>query len=586
MKLLCLSVVLVAICACGPSGAPPSPAATGFIDRAREAGFVHPNHTGIFERREFLVETKGGGTICFDYDSDGDVDVYIVDGNRFELDADGRVVTKRAAPGAGNRLMRNDGDWRFTDVTESSGTGDDDFGIGGTVGDYDNDGKSDLFICNWGRNTLYRNNGDGTFSNVTEAAGVAGAENDFTTCATFLDMDLDGDLDLYVSNYGDNEKLMLATKGRPPGFTVPGAFKYSGPGVYEPQLDRLYRNDGDGAFTDVSATALVDQLASYAFQPITLDVDNDGDTDIFVANDSVPNFLWINDGTGRFTEMAEDAGCAVSEMATPSAGMGVDAEDYDQDGWLDIMLTNFSSDMNFLHRNLGGQGLLMFQHETARTGAAIGAWEKVSWGVALRDFNQDGVLDIFVATGHVYPSEDPALKNRAESYEQSPLLYFGNGAPDWDFRQATKEGGPGLAIRRLGRGAVFEDFDGDGDQDVLITCLNKIPLVLENRLPEMGNWVKVRLQGTKCNRDALGARVTVEAASGKINQMREMRFSSSFASSHNVYLHWGLGAAKKVDRLTIRWPGGEKEVFTDLPANSAYRIVEGSGVPEKIADRR
>ncbi len=584
MKPLASMILLLLIAACGPSSPPSVPRnVTGFVDRAKEAGFIHPNHTGRASEKPFLVEAKGGGCVSLDFDGDGDVDIYLIDGNDFRLDREGRVLTKRANPDAMNRLMRNDGNWKFTDVTAGSGLGDRNFGIGGATGDIDNDGDADIFVCNWGKNTLYRNNGDGTFTDVTEQAGVAGLENESTTCATFFDADNDGDIDLYVANYGDNEELMLRSGGEPMGKMVNGMFWFMGPGCYQGQKDRFFRNTGDGTFTDETEEALPDQTPSYSFQPILLDVDNDGDQDIFVAVDSMPNHLWINDGTGHFVDRAEEAGCAVNEVVMSSAGMGVDAGDYDQDGWLDLALTNFATDVNYLHRNLGAQGVLLFQHEAARSGFGVGAWDKVSWGIGIRDFDQDGYLDIFVANGHVYPTITPDLKTRGGYYAQTPLLYLGNGPPSWDFREVSEESGPGLRIRRVGRGAIFDDFDGDGDQDAFISCLNDVPLLLENRLPNLGNWLKLDLVGTECNRDALGARVTVSAGNGRIRQMREKRLSSSFASSHSLTMHWGLGDAVRVDRLTITWPGGKQEVFTDLAANRTWRIVEGAGKPEPLS---
>ncbi len=583
MKRWGVALLLLSAAACGPFLESPAPEeAIGFVDRARSAGFVYPNHTGVFGSKPFLVCSKGGGSISLDYDGDGDADIYQIDGNQFILDEKGRITTRRANPEAMNRLMRNDGNWKFTDVTAGSGLGDSDFGIGGAVGDFDNDGDRDIFVCNWGRNTLYRNNGDGTFADVTIAAGVGGSDGEFSTCATFVDADNDGDLDLYVSNYGDNEEFMLRCRGKPCGKVVDGMFRYMGPGCYEPQADRFYRNRGDGTFADESAEALADQVPAYSFQPISLDVDRDGDQDLFVATDSKPNYLWINDGTGHFEDKALEACCGLSEAASPSAGMGVDAGDYDQDGWPDLVMTNFAVDLNYLYRNLGGQGLCMFQHETARSGFGVGAWEKVSWGVGFRDFDHDGYLDIFVSNGHVYPTTSADIRTRGGYYEQTPLLYLGNGPPDWGFRECAARGGPGLKIRRLGRGAIFEDFDGDGDQDIFISCLDDVPLLLENRMPKRGNWLKIRLVGTSGNRDALGARVCVYAGGGRISQMREMRLSSSLASAMNTYLHWGLGEARKVDRLTITWPGGKKQEFTDLPGNTTYRIIEGAERPEAI----
>ncbi len=579
---LLLLLLLPAVSCTAEKQTPPAVTATGFVDRAKDAGFIQPNHTGVFDSKPYLVSTKGGGCLSLDFDGDGDVDIYLVDGNDYELDSEGRVLTRQKNPDARNRLMRNDGNWKFTDVTEGSGLGDRNFGIGGAVGDYDNDGDPDIFVANWGKNTLYRNNGDGTFTDVTEVAGVAGLENEATPCATFFDADNDGDIDLYAANYGDHEEFMLRTGGKPAGKMVHGMFWVMGPGCYVAQKDRFYRNNGDGTFTDETETALKDQVPSYSFQPILLDVDNDGDQDIFTAVDSMPNHLWINDGRGNFTDQAEEAGCAVNEVICSSAGMGVDAADYDQDGWTDIVLTNFATDVNYLYRNLGAQGVLLFEHDAVRTGFGVGSWEKVSWGVGFRDFNQDGYLDVFVANGHVYPTTAPDVKTRGGYYEQTPLFYFGEGPPHWGFRESSEKGGPGLKIRRLGRGAIFDDFDNDGDQDVFISCLNSVPLLLENRLPGMGNWLKVGLQGTKSNRDALGARVLVEAGAGRIRQMREMRLSSSFASSHSTLLHWGLGDARKVDRLTVTWPGGKQQVFTDLPVNRTLHLVEDAAQPEPV----
>ncbi len=586
LRAVALSLALAAAGAgCGrrEPGGPRRPALpAGFVDRAREAGLTFENHTGVFAEKPFLILSKGGGCLCLDYDGDGDLDLYFVDGNSFLYDPARRTLTRRANPRAGNRLLRNDGGWRFTDVTAAAGVGDTSFGIGGAVGDYDNDGDPDLYVCNWGRNVLYRNNGDGTFTDVTDRAGVGGDERLASTCAALFDADGDGDLDLYVSNYGDVEELLVATGGKPLGVTIDGIFRYSGPGCYTPQADLFFENRGDGTFRDVSAAALRDQVPSYGFQPVPFDADNDGDLDLYVANDSKANFLWINDGSGRFVNRALAAGTAVSDSGDPQAGMGVDAADYDQDGRLDLVVTNFAEDRNTLYRNRSTPGCLFFEDVSAVSGVGRGCWDKVSWGVGFVDFDLDGRLDLFVSNGHVYPTPRQGVYFMGGTYRQTPLLFLGRGPPSWRFENVTAGAGPGLHRPVLGRGCLFGDFDNDGDADVFITCLNERPLLLENRLPRRGHGLTLSLAGVKSNRDAVGARVTVEAGGGRIRQMRELHLAGSFAASRDPRMIFGLGAARKADRVTVRWPSGTEQVFRDVPGDAAFRLVEGREELERL----
>jgi hypothetical protein len=561
----------------GSGGKIPVPEGTGFVDRAAYAGITAENHTGKAERKDFIVEAKGGGAIVIDYDGDGDVDLYIVDGNTYQVDGEGNVVDRSTHPDAMNRLYRNHGGWRFTDVTAEAGVGDRSFGFGGTVGDYDNDGDPDMFVCNWGTNILYRNNGDGTFTDVTAEAGVGGDDAYYSTCATFFDADGDGDLDLYVSNYNRIGDYIREQKGRGRTAHWRGIPVYAGPAGIAPAADLFYVNNGDGTFTDVSATALVDQEARFGFTSVVGDFDRDGDLDLYVANDTHRNFLWVNDGKGIFTDGADRAACAVNRQTIEQAGMGLDSADYDQDGWPDLFVTNFAFDQNTLYRNrTGRQGRLMFEDVTERVGLAQRDFLKVCWGTKFQDLNHDGYLDIFVAAGHVYEQVDLFQDAAGITYAQLPSLYYNLGPKgDYRFRDVTEEvGGPGLAIRKVGRAVCFADFDNDGDVDLYISGLNQRPLLLENRLPKAGkgNWIMLGLSGKADNRDAIGTRVTV--VTPEFRQMQEMRVAASFIGTNDPRLHWGLGDAETLT-IEVEWFGGGKQTFTEVPANRHYRLSEG-----------
>jgi len=598
--LILVSVLgLLAGCGDGTSGAAgsdesfvpvslePGPDDTGFFDRAPYAGITFRNHTGKDEAKDYIVEAKGGGALVLDYDGDGDIDIYVVDGNRYKVGPKGDVISRTDHPDAYNRLLRNDGGWKFTDVTKASGLGDRSYGFGGTVGDYDNDGDPDIYVCNWGPNKLYRNNGDGTFTDMTATAKVAGGpkvDDYYSTGAAFFDADDDGDLDLYVANYNHMSEFIGKTKGYGRQARWRGILVYAGPFGIRAANDRFYRNNGDGSFTDETLSCLVDQMARYAFTPVVSDFDRDGDLDIYVTNDVCDNTMWINDGKGVFTDRGVSTSTAMNYNTSKQASMGNDSVDYDQDGWPDIFITNFSHDTNTIYRNIKHEmvnGDLMFDEVTERTGLAAGDFIKVCWGAKFQDFDLDGYMDLFVAAGHVYPEINRFAEKVGTTYKQVPTLWRGTGPPKWKFEDISEQGGSGLRKPKCGRAACFADFDDDGDMDVYIAGLNDTPLLLENRMPRAGNFLMVALVGKSRDRDAIGARVTVEAGGGKINQMQEMRLTASFIGTNDPRLHWGVGRNEKIDRLTIEWRGGEKQVFTGLEANHLYRVEEG-GKPVKV----
>jgi hypothetical protein len=582
-KLVLLSAVALLACGGEPSAsAPPAPKppdGEGFVDRAADAGFTFVNRTGRARKKEFIVEAKGGGALILDHDGDGDMDVYVVDGNSYRLDDEGQVLSRKADPEARNRLMRNDGHWWFTDVTEEAGVGDRSYGFGGAVGDVDSDGDPDLFVTNWGRNVLYRNDGDGTFTDVTEAAGVAGGDDDFSTGAAFLDVDGDGDLDLYVCNAYRVGQFTRAVggRGRNARWRRLGAPARAVP----PNLDLLYLNRGDGTFVDATAHRLVEQEPRFGSSVIVADVDNDGDPDVYVGNDVDPNTLWVNDGKGRFEDRGDLSGVALDEKMAKQASHGLAAADYDRDGFVDLFATSFSHDKNTLYRNMTPRAKSIdFDDATERAGIDRADFFKTCFGAGFRDLDHDGALDLFMSAGHVYPEIDEFAEFAGTRYRQLSSLWLGTGPPDWHFEKGNDTvGGPGLAKPVVGRGAAFADLDDDGDVDVVVACLNDRPLLLENRLTKKGSWLMLDLVGGESGTEALGARVTVTA--GGIRQMREKRRCGSFLSSSDPRLHFGLGNVKRVEKLEVRWPGGAAQTFTDLEANRLYRLVEG-GEPEPL----
>ncbi len=510
--------------------------------------FVHTDGgTGSF----YVMETVTAGLALFDYDGDGDIDIYFL--NSRALD---NVVSKTAAK---NALYRNDGPWKFTNVTEQSGLGDTGFGLGVAVGDYDNDGDQDVYLNNHGPNVLYRNNGDGTFTDVTAQAGVGnGDQMGAGTC--FLDMDKDGDLDLYVSNY------LKFSYDRHVVPIVSGVPKYMGPPYYPPASDTLYRNNGDGTFTNVSDEAGINRYLGAAMGMVCSDYDCDGDTDIFIANDiSNGNFLFKNDGTGKFDEIGLLAGIAYDLHGDEQGSMGVDVGDYDNDGIFDFYVTSYQRQLATLYKGLGNDA---FEDVTRITGAGAGTLTNVTWGNSFVDFDNDGDRDIFVACGHLQPNIEKYDDNSTYFQTNVLLMNTGNGK----FIDVSEESGPGMKVKLSSRGAGFDDLDNDGDVDVVILNSRREPTILRNDSPSKGHWLQVRLQAVKTNRDGIGAIVKVVA--GDLTLIDEVHSGRGYQSHYGTRLHFGLGNRDKIDRIEVRWIGGSVDVLQNLSADQCLTITE------------
>ncbi len=526
-----------------------------FVDATVAAGIDYVNICGAPpESKGWLTEGMGAGAAWLDYDGDGHLDLFVVNGSSYERGLD---------KGEPNRLYRGDGKGRFTDVTERTGVGHRGWGYGVAVGDFDGDADPDLYVTNQGANVMLRNEGNGTFADVTTRAKTGHAG--WGTSAAFFDMDGDGDLDLYVANYVDFDVKRIPKFGTQDAratstCTVHGVPVFCGPNGLPPAQDVLYRNNGDGTFTDATREAgLYLDRPRYALGVVTADFDNDGDQDVYVANDSVQNSLWRNRGDGTFEDVGVTTMSALSGGGRPQAGMGTDFGDFDGDGWLDLVVTNFSYDLNTLYRNVQGR---FFIDDSQRVGLGVTNLA-LSWAASFQDFDQDGDLDLFIANGHLYPTMD-AYDNGMD-YRQRNHLFVNTGGR---FREASAEAGPGLQVVRSFRGAAAGDYDEDGDVDLFVTAQDEPGLLLRNETPGAGHWLRVRLVGTTCNRDAVGARVTVTVDGRRM--LRERTGGGSYLSQSEPTLHFGLGAAKKVD-LEVRWPDGRTTSLKDLMVD---RVVE------------
>jgi hypothetical protein len=545
-----------------PRGKPSGiPFLARFTDVAEAAGLTAPTIYGGIDRKAYIIETMGCGCAFFDYDNDGWLDVLVLCGTRF-----GEVPQ-----GATNRLYHNNRDGTFTDVTERAGLVRTGWASGVAVGDYDNDGYEDLFITYWGENVLYHNNGDGTFTDVTKKAGVGRNRTRWGTGCTWIDYDRDGRLDLFVTNYLDFD-LSRAPK---PGDSGTCMFKTvqvnCGPRGLPMGSLSLFHNNGDGTFTDVTAAAGIANIRDrYALTAVAADFDEDGWPDLFVACDTSASLLLMNNHDGTFREEGIERGVALSDDALEQAGMGVGIGDYDLDGRLDVFKGHFTEDTAALYRNVGKGN---FRDVTLSAGLGVET-RYTCWGAGIVDLDNDGNPDLFLVTGNVYPE----LEGKVAGYPyRTPRLVFrnlGNGK----FEELIEEAGPGIEAIHASRGCAFGDFDNDGDLDMLIINLNEPPSLLRNDVRGENRWLKVKLIGTRSNRSAIGARVTVEY--GGKRQVQGVTSQASYLSCSDRRLHFGLGTVETAD-VEVCWPTGEKQMFPKVAANQLVVIREGAATVER-----
>ncbi|HXJ90824.1 MAG TPA: CRTAC1 family protein [Candidatus Binatia bacterium] len=541
-----------------------------FLNVAKESGLNAKTIFGGEHKNKYLLETTGCGVAFYDYDNDGWLDIFLVNGTRLEGFPAGTEPT--------SHLFRNNRDGTFTDVTLKAGVPHSGWGQGCCIGDYDNDGWDDLFVTYFGKNVLYHNNGDGTFTDVSEKAGVAGNGKRWNTGCAFLDYDRDGKLDLFVANYIDMD---LATAPVPE--SGPCLYKSvmvaCGPPGLQGGKNILYHNNGDGTFTDVSeAAGILGANGTYGLGVLTADFDNDGWPDIYVADDSSASALYQNKKNGKFQDIAIEAGCALSADGKPQAGMGVSAADYDMDGNLDIVKTNFAGDTPSLYRNQGGAN---FEDTTFTAG--LGAHTQfLGWGCGFFDMDNDGWPDILICNGHVYP-EVEQLKTEA-GYAQRKLLY--QNLHNGHFADISFQVGPGISEPSTSRGAAFGDFDNDGDIDIVVNCVNDYPQLLRCDSKLANNWIKVRTIGTKSNRSGIGARLAcvsqVPGESKPHRQIDEVRSGGGYFSQNDLRVHFGLGKAEKVDLLEIRWPSGQIDTIKNVKPNQLIYVKEGEGITRTV----
>jgi hypothetical protein len=532
-----------------------------FREVAREMGIEFQHHHGG-SGQKLLPETMGSGCALFDYDGDGFLDIYLVNG---------RPLGAGASAGDGNALYRNEHGRRFQDVTEVSGTRGHGFGMGCAVADVDNDGDLDLFVTGFDGKILFRNEGDGTFRDVSELSGFP-RDHRWGTSAAFGDVDGDGLVDLYVCHYVDYDiehpRVCLNPKGQR---------DYCHPIDFKSTPDAFYRNSGQCRFKDVTARAGFTDPDGRGLGAVFGDYDDDGDLDLYVANDMSRNYLFQNDGTGHFTEVGLLAGVAYNERGEASAGMGTDFGDYDNDLQLDLYVTNFSHENDSLFHNEGGG---LFLEKSAAAGVGAATFLPLGFGTFFFDPDQDGDLDLFITNGHVL--ETIAVYDRALSYAQTDqvLENLGNGT----FRDMSVRCGSFFQQTHVGRGAACGDIDNDGDEDVLVNNCNGRPSLLRNEQRLGRSWLSITLRGTRSNRAAIGARVIVRA--GSLQQMREVKSGSSYLSQSDLRLHFGLGQAKVVDQIEVRWPSGKRQTFTQVAVPALICIDEDAGLVKTDQPRR
>ncbi len=539
-----------------------------FTDITKKSGLDKFRHRSGMPEKKTIIETPGSGVALIDYDNDGWLDIYLLNGATLAA-----LKGKESAPQA--MLLRNNHDGTFTDVTQKSGVSDERWGFGVAVGDYDNDGWPDIYVANYGKNRLYHNNHDGTFTDVAEKAGVA--LGDWSTGPTWGDYDHDGRLDLFVPGYVkfNQDHPPVAGEGNiPAGFCqFRGVNVMCGPRGLQGEGDHLFHNNGDGTFTDVSVKAgVADRTGYYGFASVFVDVDDDGWLDLAVANDSVPNYLYHNRHDGTFEDVSYMSGFALSEDGHEQASMGIAVGDYDRDGKVDFCVTSFSDDYNTLYRN-ESEGF--FSDATVRSGLAEPTIPFLGWGTGFLDFDNDGWLDIFVANGHVYPGVDQ--QDWGTTWAQRPQLFRNQNGR---FQEVPPATGSGLADVITARGAAFGDLFNDGHIDVVLNNIDASPALLRNVLKNNNHWIGLKLIGGPGGpRDAIGAKVFVTA--GAVRQRADVVSGGSYGSSSDPRVHFGLGSAEKTDKIEIQWPGGSRQEIVVPWIDRIFTVVEGKGVSER-----
>ena len=561
--LLCVSVALWLTGLLFMSNSVPAPI---FREAAEETGLRFRHFTGA-TGKFFMPEIMGPGVAVFDYDGDGDLDVYLLQGSLLDKTKKASETLFPPPEGfkPGNRLFRNElvpsGKLRFTDVTDKAGVGHEGYGMGVAVGDYDNDGDPDLYVTNFGHNVLYRNNGDGTFTDVTREAGVD--DERWSASAAFLDYDRDGDLDLFVTNYVDFTLL-----GNKRCFAATGEPDYCTPAIYRPVPDRLFRNEGGGKFVDVTLTSGIGSAFGPGLGVVCADFNLDGWTDIYVANDGAANLLWINKGNGTFEEAGLLSGAAYGSDGIARAGMGVTAGDFDNDGDDDILVTNLRREGSTLYRN-DGRGF--FYDATTESGLTQASFPYTGFGVEWFDYDNDGYLDLFVANGAVTILE--TLRGSRYPFHQRNQLFRNEGEGK---KLVETSAGPAFQLSEVSRGAAFGDIDNDGDIDIVVSNNNGPARLLLNETGAQKPWLEVRLQGVKDNRSGLGARLALRRK-GQKPLWRRAHADGSYLSANDCRVHFGLGGTPEIEALEVYWPCGDRELWTGIRAGTIVTLRQGTG---------
>ena len=529
-----------------------------FVNVAQKAGLRAPVIYGDVTHNDYIVESMGCGAAFLDYDNDGWQDVVVLTGRRMQSTPPEAII----------RLYRNNRDGTFTDVTANSGLGRSVWASGITVADYDNDGFDDIFITCWGQNLLFHNNGDGTFSDVTAKAGLAREGAHFGSGCTWIDYDRDGKLDLFVAHYMVFDQKAIAPRGKDPTCIYRGLPVYCRPDGLPQEPCRLYHNNGDGTFTDVSEkSGILAVKPGYPLTAVAADFDGDGWPDIYVACDTSPSLLFRNNHDGTFTEQGLESGVSLSEDGQAQAGMGLGIGDFDTDGALDIFKTHFKDDTPALYRN-NGKG--SFRDVTIRAGLGVET-RFVGWGAAMLDLDNDGLPDLFYTSGMVYPEVTQGLPDCP--YKTTNVIY--RNLSGGRFEELLEEAGPGIMEAHSSRGAAFGDFDNDGDVDILIVNMNEPPSLLRNDVSGSHHWLKVLLVGTVSNRSAIGS--TVVATYGERKQAQAVMAQSSYLSVNDRRVHFGLGSETSAS-LEIHWPNGAVERIPEVSADRLVVVREGAGV--------